>query len=122
MGSMPADDRATHRMTDDTQADGRRLISRGVVHAWHEDHYGHMNVRWYGHLFDDASFVAFVEFGLDMPKIISEHGVHTVTAQANTSFLKELEAGDVFRIDGAISRLGSKSFTMQLRILHGITG
>ena len=27
---------------------------RTLVHTWHCDHYGHMNVRFYAHFFDDA--------------------------------------------------------------------
>ena len=29
---------------------------RGVVFPWHCDQFGHMNVRWYAHIFDDAAF------------------------------------------------------------------
>jgi len=31
-------------------------ILRGVVHPWYCDTFGHMNVRWYSHFFDDAAF------------------------------------------------------------------
>ncbi len=33
-----------------------REIYRSVVFPWNCDQYGHMNVRWYAHHFDDAGF------------------------------------------------------------------
>jgi len=103
-------------------AGDRPIIFRGVVHPWHHDIFGHMNVRWYGHFFDDAAFFCFHEFGLDIEEMQSKHGVHTVTAKSSTSFIRELKAGDLVTIDGGITRMGTKSLTAELRMLHADTG
>ncbi|WP_292294653.1 hypothetical protein, partial [Marivita sp.] len=31
-------------------------VMRAVVHPWHHDHFGHMNVRHYATFFDDATY------------------------------------------------------------------
>ncbi|MBV0913534.1 acyl-CoA thioesterase [Anianabacter salinae] len=95
---------------------------RGVVHPWHHDHFGHMNVRHYAPFFDDASYHMWTLLGLPYSVMIPEHGVHTVSAQATTNFIKELVAGDLIRIDGCCTRVGSKSATLHLRMFHADTG
>ena len=100
----------------------RPIVFYGVIHPWHHDQFGHMNVRWYAHFFDDAAFFCFLEFGLDPGEMQEKHSVHTVTANTNTAFIKELMAGDLVKIDGAIKRLGNKSITVQLRMLNARTG
>ena len=97
-------------------------LSRGVVHPWHHDHFGHMNVRHYAPFFDDASYHMWTLLGLPYSRMIEEHGVHTVSAQATTRFLKELVAGDLIAIDGVVTRVGTKSTSFHFRMLHADTG
>jgi len=102
---------------------GERLeLFRGVVHPWHHDHFGHMNVRHYAPFFDDATYHMWTLLGLPYSRMIAEHGVHTVSAEATTRFVKELKAGDLVVIDGAVSRLGNRSATFELRMHHADTG
>ncbi len=100
----------------------RMEVYRGVVHPWHHDQFGHMNVRHYAPFFDDATFHLVSSLGLTYPVMIAEHAVHTVTAVATTTFRQELVAGDLVAIDGAVTRIGSKSVTFQLRMRHVATG
>lgn len=102
--------------------DERPVLHRGVVHPWHHDIFGHMNVRHYAPVFDDASFHLYAVMGLSVDAILADHGVHMVTARAETNFVKELTAGDLFVVDGAVSRLGNRSVTFHLRLLHAGTG
>ena len=97
-------------------------LMRGVVHPWHLDHFGHMNVRHYAPFFDDASYHLWTRIGLPYSRMIAEHGVHCVTASAKTSFVKELTAGDLIVVDGAVTRIGTKSATFRLRMHHADTG
>lgn len=100
----------------------RPVLFRGVVHPWHHDIFGHMNVRHYAPFFDDASFHLYAVMGLSLEAMLAEHGVHVVTARAETNFIRELKAGDLFLIDGAVKRLGARSVTVQLRMRHAETG
>ncbi|MEV8465180.1 thioesterase family protein [Fluviibacterium sp. DFM31] len=100
----------------------RLELFRGVVHPWHHDHFGHMNVRHYAPFFDDATYHIWTCMGLSYAEMMAEHGVHCVTAQATTGFVKELVAGDLILIDGAVSRLGTRSCGFHLRMLHAETG
>lgn len=100
----------------------RLELGRGVVHPWHLDHFGHMNVRHYAPFFDDAAYHIWTRIGLPYSQMIADHGVHCVTAQATTAFVKELVAGDLIVIYGAVTRIGTKSVTFRLHMLHGDTG
>ena len=97
-------------------------LLRGVVHPWHHDHFGHMNVRHYAPFFDDAVYHMWTALGLPYAAMASDHGLHTVTAEAKTRFLRELTAGDLISIDGAVARVGTKSCAFHLRMLHADTG
>ena len=100
----------------------RLQLLRGVVHPWHHDHFGHMNVRHYAPFFDDATYHMWTLLGLPYSTMIPEHGVHTVSAEAKTRFLRELTAGDLIAIDGAVTRIGTKSCAFHLRMHHADTG
>ncbi len=102
--------------------DGRPELLRGVVHPHHEDHFGHMNVRYYAPFFDDAVYHMWTLVGLPYSTMLEEHGVHCVSAQATTTFRQELKAGDLLVIDGAVTRIGTKSATFHLRMHHADTG
>ncbi len=103
-------------------SDDWRELTRGVVHPWHHDQFGHMNVRWYAHFFDDAVFHLWSEFGIGLQTLERDFGVHSVTARATTDFVKELTAGDLVRIEGGVARLGTKSVTFAMRMRHVDTG
>jgi acyl-CoA thioester hydrolase len=100
----------------------RLELFRGVVHPWHHDHFGHMNVRHYAPFFDDAAYHMWTLLGLPYSRMIPEHGVHTVAAQTTTRFIKELVAGDLIAIDGVVTRIGTKSTNFHLSMRHADTG
>ncbi len=93
-------------------------ILRGVVHPWYCDNFGHMNVRWYSHFFDDAAFHLWPLYWGSHQKMLDKYGVHTVTAAAKIQFLQELVAGDLIIVDSALTRIGSKSCTFIERMVH----
>jgi len=95
---------------------------RGVVFPWHCDQFGHMNVRWYAHFFDDAAFHIWPMLGFSLQQIEETFGVHTVVARTTTDFVKELKAGDLFRIETGVGRIGTKSLTYRQRMVHVDTG
>ena len=93
-------------------------ILRGVVHPWYCDTFGHMNVRWYSHFFDDAAFHLWPLYWGSHKKMQYEFGVHTVTASAAIQFHQELVAGDLISVDSFLNRIGRKSCTFTERMLH----
>lgn len=106
---------------DDDLAERFELL-RSVVHPWHLDHFGHMNVRHYAPVFDDATYHLWTRIGLPYSRMLDEHGLHCVTAQATTRFVRELVAGDLIVVDGAVARLGTKSVGFELVMRHADTG
>lgn len=94
---------------------------RGVVFPWHCDQFGHMNVRWYGHHFDDAAFHIWPMAGIGWRRM-EAMGVHTVVARTTTEYRKELTAGTLIRIESAFTRLGGKSVTYLQRMFDAEVG
>jgi acyl-CoA thioester hydrolase len=99
----------------------RLEVMRGVIHPWHLDHFGHMNVRHYAPFFDDAVYHMWTRLALPYSDMQASFGLHTVTAQATTRFLRELQAGDLIVIDGLVSKLGTRSCSFHLRMCHADT-
>ena len=93
-------------------------ILRGVVHPWYCDNFGHMNVRWYSHFFDDAAFHLWPLYWGSHKRMQDEFGVHTVVASATIQFKKELVSGDLILIDSIVTQVGRKSCTFIERMLH----
>ncbi|MGY6696850.1 MAG: acyl-CoA thioesterase [Roseinatronobacter sp.] len=100
----------------------RLELLRGVIHPWHHDHFGHMNVRHYAPFFDDACYHMWTRLGVPYRDMQARYGVHTVSAQATTRFMKELRAGDLIVIDGGVGKIGTRSCTFELRMRHADTG
>ena len=95
-----------------------REITRGVAHAWYCDNFGHMNVRWYSHIFDDGAYHVWPAFWGSHQLMQEKFGVHTVTASAKINFIKELISGDLVIVDCVVTRVGSKSVTFMERMAH----
>jgi len=73
------------------------LTHRGVIYPWHCDHMGHMNVMWYTGKFDESTWQFFNTIGLK-PAFLKEANRGMVAARQNTSYRRELIAGDLIAI------------------------
>ena len=93
----------------------------GVVFPWHCDHFGHMNVRWYGGFFDDAAFQIWTLLGHGM-KRMEEEGFHTVIARSTIEYKREIGPGDLFVIETGFIKCGTKSCTYLQRMINADTG
>lgn len=94
---------------------------RAVVFPWHCDYFGHMNVRWYAHFFDDAGFHLWMRIG-QSPNTMKERNLVTVIARTETDFVSEAVAGELLKIESAFTGLGTKSLTHSQRMLNAETG
>ena len=94
---------------------------RGVVFPWHCDQFGHMNVRWYAHFFDDAGFALWPMLAIGY-QAMEAQGFHTVIGQTTTNFVRELKAGDMVVVRSGISRVGAKSVTVTQKMVHAESG
>lgn len=94
---------------------------RGVVFPWQCDQFGHLNVRWYAHWFDDAAFHIWPCNGITFRRM-QELGAHTVSARTTTDFIQEVAAGDLVVVSSAFIRLGRSSVTYLHRMHSAETG
>jgi acyl-CoA thioester hydrolase len=94
---------------------------RGVVFPWHCDHFGHMNVRWYGGFFDDAAFQIWTLLGHGM-KRMEEAGFHTVIARSTIEYKHEIGPGELFVIETGFVKCGTKSCAHLQRMTNADTG
>ena len=85
------------------------------------DHLGHMNVRYYAHAFDDASFHAWARIGITF-KAMHAAGAVTVVAHTETDFVLEITAGSLIKVESAFVKLGTKSTTYRQRLVDAENG
>ena len=90
-------------------------LYRGIVMPAQCDIYGHMNVRYYAALFDEAGWHIPGFAGLSLAEIQSR-GLGTVVASLTIDFLHEIRAGQLVLIKGAVTRVGNKSFSHEMRL------
>jgi acyl-CoA thioester hydrolase len=95
--------------------------NRTVVFPAQCDHLGHMNVRYYAHAFDDASFHAWASIGITFDDMHAA-GAVTVVAHTATDFLTEVKAGSLIKVESAFVKLGSKSTTYHQRLVNAENG
>ncbi len=96
------------------------VFNRAVVFPWHCDQYGHMNVRWYSHFFDDGSFLSWSCLGLDA-RTLGDSGTHTAIVRATIEFKRELLAGTPVTMLGTFSAVGRSSVTMNQRMVDAVS-
>ncbi len=95
--------------------------ARMVVFPQYCDHLGHMNVRWYAHVFDDGSFQIWPLVGIT-GALMQEVGVVTVVARTATDFVREARAGDMLKVETGFVRCGTRSATHRQRLVNVETG
>lgn len=93
---------------------------------WHELHrtivmpalcdaYGHMNVRHYAAIFDEAGWHILARAGVSLTDLRSR-GLGSVVASLTIDFHHELTAGQLVLVTGAFTRVGQKSFAYEMRM------
>jgi acyl-CoA thioester hydrolase len=90
-------------------------LYRNIVMPAHCDAYGHLNVRYYAAFFDDAAWHIPRMAGLSLDEIRAS-GLGTVVATLAIDFLHELRAGQLLLVKGAVTRVGAKSFSHEMRL------
>ena len=81
----------------------------------HCDAYGHMNVRHYAAMFDEAGWHMLARCGVSLGDLRSR-GLGSVVATLTIDFHHELTAGQLVCVTGALTRVGHKSFAYQMRL------
>src|SRR5262249_10512368 len=79
------------------------------------DLYGHMNVRHYAALFDDASWHVLSRADISLTDLRGR-GLGTVVASLTIDFHSEMKAGNLVLIQGSFTRVGNKSFAYEMRL------
>ena len=90
-------------------------LHRSIVMPMHCDIYGHMNVRHYAALFDDAGWHMFGKVGVSLEDLHAR-GLGSVVATLTIDFHHELKAGQLTLVTGAFTRVGEKSFSYEMRL------
>ena len=90
-------------------------LYRTVVMPAHCDTYGHMNVRHYAAFFDDAGWSMPLVIGFSLAEL-QGRGLGTVMASMTIEFHREIRAGQLVLIKGAVTRVGTKSFNHEMRL------
>ena len=88
----------------------------GVVHPWLCDAMGHLNTRNYVAMFDDATYVILAHLGYRPGERLGR-----VDVRNETDYLTEVLAGSVVEISSSISKIGTKSLTIdsEMRSVDG---
>ncbi len=86
---------------------------RGVIYSRYIDHMGHMNVQYYVHLFDQATWVLFDMAGLT-GSYFSATGCGMAALEQHLSYKREVFAGTIVTIATQVLDVGNKT----VRFLH----
>jgi len=97
------------------------ITARGVVYPWQCDHMGHMNVMWYTGKFDEATWQLFGHIGLT-PSYLRDHKRGMAGLQQDTTYKRELFAGDLVVIRSEILEMREKVIRFRHEMFNGETG
>ena len=95
--------------------------ARGTVHAWQCDHMGHVNVRAYGEFFEEACWQLYNRIGIT-PSMLRSTAIHMAAVQQNTSYKRELLAGDVVSVRSGVLEMRDKVLRFVHELVNDETG
>ena len=97
------------------------ITYRGMVHQWHCDHMGHMNVMWYVGKFDEATWNLAATMGMTAQYLRdAKRGMAAVDQRI--SYRREALAGDVIVVRSALLELKPKSVRFVHEMFRGDGG
>ncbi len=83
-----------------------------VVYPWRCDSMGHLTIRHYMALFDEASWSFLFDVGYD-PELTSRKSIGWADVHHEINYFKELLAGERIVIESRPVRIGNKSAVIQ---------
>jgi acyl-CoA thioester hydrolase len=92
-------------------------LHRTVVMPAYCDAYGHMNVRHYAAMFDEAGWHVLARSGVSLTDLRAR-GLGSVVATLTIDFHHELTAGQLVVVVGGLTRVGHKSFEYEMRLFE----
>jgi acyl-CoA thioester hydrolase len=90
-----------------------QITYRGVVHPWHCDIMGHMNVVWYVSKFDEASWQFASMLGLNNSYFTKNH-MGIAALQQNITYKSEMVAGSTVTVRSGVLEMKEKV----VRLVH----
>lgn len=94
---------------------------RGVVAPWECDEFGHMNVQFYNARMSDGFWQLLIAMGLG-PAMRREKKLGVVALDGQTTYAREVRAGELIRVESGVLQVGEKSIHLAHRLLNGETG
>lgn len=96
------------------------ITARSVVYPWQCDHMGHMNVMWYTGKFDEGTWHLFNQIGIT-PSYLRNNQRGMAAVQQETTYKRELLAGDVISIRSGILEIREKVVRLYHEMLNAET-
>jgi len=90
----------------------------GVAHPWMCDVMGHMNVRHYAAMFDDASFQLLGRIAGKIP----DDAFGWADVRSTTEYKQEVPAGDLLTIRSQVLKVGRSSITFRQIMAGSLDG
>ena len=90
----------------------------GVAHPWMCDIMGHMNVRHYAGMFDDASFQLLGHIARKIP----DDSFGWADVHSTTEYKQEVPAGDLLTIRSQVLKVGRSSITFRQIMAGSLDG
>ena len=81
------------------------------------DHLGHMNVQYYFAALAEGVFALQTAFGLP-PSEVATRRLSLAVVHTEATFMSELVAGDVIRLESGVLEVGTKSVTFRHRLIR----
>jgi acyl-CoA thioester hydrolase len=100
---------------------GIGITYRGMVHQWHCDHMGHMNVMWYVGKFDEATWNFASLSGLSS-QYMREAKRGMAAVEQRISYRREALVGDIIVVKSAALELKPKSIRFVHEMFRGDGG
>jgi acyl-CoA thioester hydrolase len=97
------------------------ITYRGLVHQWHCDHMGHMNVMWYVGKFDEATWNLAAALGMTSA-YMREAGRGMAAVDQRISYRREALVGDIIVVRSAVLEVKPKSIRFVHEMFRGDGG
>ena len=92
------------------------LTNEGFVKSNWIDINGHLNIRWYTKIFDDANFSLLEKIGIDK-KTIKKDLLTVVAGRIFMSYRQELIKGDFWQVKSGLTYINSKHLVLSHRLI-----